>query len=70
MKVQDTNENSRKCICGDCPSYLEGKDEGFFCSMGKSSEQYGKKGCICGKCALWKDYGLSKGYFCINGAAE
>ena len=70
MKVPDTNENSQKCICGDCPSYIDGKDEGFFCSMGKSAEKYEKNGCICGRCDLWEDYKLTKGYFCISGEAQ
>lgn len=69
MKVTNTDENSRKCICRDCPSYIEDQDEGFFCSIGKSSEQYEKKGCICGKCALWDEYKLSSGYYCVIGEA-
>lgn len=66
MKVPNTVPNSKKCICGDCPSYL-GDNEGFFCSAGKSKQNYEKKGCICGKCDLWKEYKLGGGYFCVNG---
>ena len=68
MKVPNTEANGKKCICGGCPSYL-GANEGFFCSSGKSKKKYEQKGCICGQCALWKEYKLNGGYFCINGQA-
>lgn len=69
MKVPNTEENMRKCICSQCPTYLEG-DKGFYCSLDKSDIELEDRGCICGECPLWGEYNLSEGYFCLEGAAQ
>jgi len=67
-KVPDTPENMARCICGGCPSYpAEG---GFFCVKGRSAKEIDKRGCICGDCAIFKDYELAGGYYCAAGIAE
>ncbi len=64
--VLDTSENSARCICGGCPSSpAEGS---FFCATGKSAEKIAKRGCLCGDCAVFKEYGLVDGYYCAAGA--
>ncbi len=68
MHVPDTHENASKCICSSCPTYIEG-DKGFFCALDKSDKNPQQHGCYCSDCALWGEYELSKGYFCINGKA-
>ena len=74
-KVPDTKENMMKCICPKCPTWMssdcpKNKIEGFYCAKGKTTCNLTDKGCICGTCPLWEEYSLSKGYFCLNGAAE
>lgn len=69
MEVPNTQENMQKCICGTCPTYVEG-DKGFFCATDKSEQELEKKGCECGNCALWPEYDLSGGYFCTEGKSE
>ncbi len=69
MPVPNSQENMSRCVCGSCPSYLEG-DSGFFCSLGKSQKSLEKKGCICNTCGNWEEVGLSAGYYCAEGRAE
>jgi hypothetical protein len=74
-KVPDTKENMMKCVCMRCPTYQQSdcpksKMEGLFCAKGQSSCELEEKGCICGTCPVWDEYGLSKGYFCLHGKAE
>ncbi|MBC7293222.1 MAG: DUF2769 domain-containing protein, partial [Thermoleophilia bacterium] len=42
---------------------------GFYCAKGKSPEADRRRGCLCGDCALWKEYGLTQGYYCDEGVA-
>lgn len=67
-KVPDTSENLSRCICGSCPSYPG--EGGFFCAKGKSEQEIRQRGCICGDCENFREFGLSDGYFCVNGEAE
>ena len=69
MEVPNQPENASKCICGTCPSYIDG-DTGFFCSLGESKNDVVKKGCVCSDCALWTEFELSNGYFCVEGKAS
>ena len=68
-KVADTPENMAKCICGECPSKNH-DDMGFYCAKGKSPMTVRRRGCVCGDCALWRDYRLTKGYYCAEGVTE
>ncbi|NLE73561.1 MAG: DUF2769 domain-containing protein [Actinobacteria bacterium] len=65
--VPDTPENMQRCICADCPSYPG--EGGFYCAKGKSALPVTEVGCTCGDCAVFKDYGLQDGYYCVAGAA-
>jgi len=66
--VPNTDEYMQRCICGGCPSYPG--DGGFYCAKGESSNEVERKGCVCGDCENYKEFGLSKGYYCAEGAAE
>jgi aldose sugar dehydrogenase len=68
-KVTDTHENMVKCICGDCPS-KPGDDMGLYCAKGKSPKTVRRRGCVCGDCAVLREYGLTKGYYCDEGVTE
>jgi hypothetical protein len=74
-EVIDNEANNKKCICPECPTWRSSgcakeKGESFFCAKGKTTCEFKDKGCLCGMCPLWDEYKLSKGYFCMNGAAE
>ncbi len=70
MEVPNTQENMSKCICGRCPSYIQG-DTGAFCMTGASDKGPSQKGCFCGGCEIWSEFSLSgEGYYCINGKAS
>jgi len=72
MKVPETEENRMKCICPSCPTYnkcMKEKMHLFFCAKGKTDCKLDKKGCICGGCPIWREYKLSRVYFCVTGAA-
>ena len=68
MEVPNTPDNAMKCICGKCPTHVEG-DKTFFCAVDKSDLGFEQKGCICNDCALWELYELSDGYYCTDGKA-
>ncbi len=65
--VPDTDQYMSRCICGDCPSFPG--DGGFYCAKGKSANEVERKGCNCGDCENFKEFGLSKGYYCAEGSA-
>jgi len=66
--VPNTDENRQRCLCGGCPSYPG--DGGFYCALGKSANEVTRQGCLCGDCENFKEYGLTKGYYCAEGSAE
>jgi hypothetical protein len=68
-RVADTKDNMANSICGDCPSIPQG-DLGFYCAKGKSSQPVRRRGCICGDCKNWVEYGLAKAYYCDEGVTE
>lgn len=70
--IEDTKENSMKCICKECPSKNEcmnEKGEWFYCARGKSNCEVPQKGCICAACPISREYKLEGGYYCINNKA-
>ena len=67
-KVPDNDANGSRCICAECPSYP--KKGGVFCAKGKSENPVRERGCVCGDCAVYKEYKLSDAYYCIHGQAE
>ena len=64
--VRDVQENAARCGCGSCPSY-PGEDA-LFCARGKSATPPAMRGCVCADCAVFKQYDLLGGYYCIEGA--
>jgi hypothetical protein len=71
--VEDTQENSAKCICGSCPSKnecMKENKEWFYCAKDKSKCSIDKKGCICGACPITGKYKLKGAYYCIEGKVE
>jgi len=67
QKVPDTPENMSRCVCGGCPSYPG--EGGMFCAKGKSDLPVRQRGCLCGECANFREFGLQDSQFCINGIA-
>lgn len=65
--VPNTDEYMQRCLCGDCPSYPG--DGGFFCAKGKSPSDVQRSGCRCSECENFKEFALSKGYYCAEGSA-
>ncbi len=71
MRVPNTKENMAKCICYNCPTFIDSSLKGgFFCSVGKSERIPEMKGCICGSCPVYPMYRMTGGYFCSLGAHE
>jgi hypothetical protein len=69
-KPEDIDKNRNACICSNCPLFSEcnsANGEIFFCGAQKSRCAIdASKMCICGGCAVYDEYDLSGGYFCIN----
>lgn len=71
--VENTKENSSKCICKSCPSKnqcMNGDDGFLYCAKGKTKCEVAQKGCICGACPIHAKYKLTEYYFCQNGKAQ
>ena len=67
MKVPATPENLERCICAGCPSF---PGEGvFYCARGQSQQAVKRRGCTCGDCKNFQEYGLKDGYYCAAGVA-
>lgn len=69
MKVPVSDENSSKCICGQCPSY-PGDEPWLYCGRGGSPQSIDRKGCLCPGCPVQVEYGNERLYYCAEGAAE
>jgi len=65
--VPDTEEYRQRCICGECPSFPG--DDGFYCAVGKSSNEVERRGCSCADCENYREFGLQGEYYCEHGAA-
>jgi hypothetical protein len=73
MKVPETEENVKKCICATCPSYndcMKEGMEGLYCARGGSDCAIKRQGCTCPQCPVAKEYQLFGGYYCIIGGWE
>jgi hypothetical protein len=72
VKPEDREENAGRCLCPGCPTHddcMTGKGEKLYCSRGKTQCELSAKGCLCGECPVWSEYGLDSHYFCLRGAA-
>ena len=66
-KIEDTPENFKICMqgnCSSCPSFCGKAGEGLFCARGPGKEHFEKKGCNCPECPVWINNGLSRMYYC------
>jgi len=71
--VEDTSENSLKCICKSCPSKdecMNNNKEWLYCARGNSKCSVTQKGCLCRGCPITAQFRLEGGYYCIKGKAE
>jgi Protein of unknown function (DUF2769) len=68
-KVPDSPDNEAACLCADCPSKTE-DGLGFYCVRGESPMTVSRGFCACSWCPLWSGYGLTKTFFCDEGADE
>lgn len=59
-----------KCICKDCPSYEEGKEDIGYCLTGKSKVILEENGCICMNCPVQDEHGFCDVYYCTRGKAK
>ncbi len=72
MRPGDDERNAGRCLCPGCPTYddcMTGNGERLFCARGKTDCGPWAKGCICGECPVWSEFGLAGYYFCVEGAA-
>jgi hypothetical protein len=73
LKVPTTSENVIRCLCctAACPTFQLTRCSGqVHCATGKSKKTPEMLGCGCRKCPVYIQYELTKGYYCIHGAAE
>ncbi len=73
MRVKLNDDNKKKCVCINCPSYdecMRGGKEILYCANNKSSCSFKRKGCICGSCPVHEENDLKFGYYCNSGAKE
>lgn len=63
MKVPDTPENQKRCLCPKCPSYPK-NGEILYCSRGKSCSDINSQDCLCPGCPIWFEYQLKGIYYC------
>lgn len=73
VKVENTPENIKKCICDMCPSYndcMRKKKEKLYCAKGLTKCEFKKNGCLCMGCPVQGKYKLSGDYYCVEGKAK
>lgn len=73
MRPEVTDANKSKCLCPTCPTYnscMRDNGEGMFCGNGNTECDPKQQGCMCADCAVFAQYNLSGGYFCVEGAAS
>lgn len=71
MKVENSQENLKKCVCGSCPSHnecMKGNMEGLFCARVKTGCNFEEKGCTCGGCPITSENSLTGSYYCSGEA--
>jgi methylamine---glutamate N-methyltransferase subunit C len=69
MPVKNSEENRKKCLCPNCPSYpIDYKGDVLYCSeeVGHSQRDVSAKGCFCPGCLVWKENNLSEIYYCTR----
>ena len=67
--VENTKENSEKCVCKNCPSKnecMKENSEWLYCARGQSKCQVEQKGCFCGACPVAVENKLNEYYYCVK----
>ncbi|MGZ7047384.1 MAG: DUF2769 domain-containing protein [Methanobacterium sp.] len=67
--VPDTEENATRCLCPGCPTYnecMKNNNEHLYCSRGNTGCEFEEIDCLCGKCPVWKEYGIKSFYYCSS----
>ena len=65
IKVPDSEETRKKCICRLCKSYPHDySGEILFCGTSESKCDIKAKTCLCNKCPVYAEYGLKGLYYC------
>jgi len=65
VKVPDSEETRKKCICRLCKSYPHNcSGEILFCGTNESKCDITAKTCLCNKCPVYTEYGLKGLYYC------
>lgn len=72
MNSEDTRMKMvlEKCICRQCPTFVDCKEKIGYCFVSKSKCIKDKKGCICGQCPVYGIVGLAHYYYCIDGSEQ
>jgi len=73
MSSNETKQKTEElCICRQCPSFVNCKEEITFCLMetGKSNCIKKENGCICGGCPIEKKFDFMHGYYCTRGSEK
>lgn len=65
-----TERANERCICPECPTYVEGDEDIAFCfpNVGESDVIETEKSCICGDCPVHDEYDMTKGFYCTRGS--
>ena len=63
-KIEDSEENRKKCHCPYCPSYPECGGDILYCGKCPSNTDIKAKGCICDTCAVYYENKLKSIYYC------
>lgn len=65
MKVQDTPQNRKKCMCPGCPSFPHDcSGEKLYCGVGKSACDIHVNWCVCPGCPVYVENNLKDLYYC------
>jgi hypothetical protein len=73
-KVDDTEENLKKCICKHCPTFKDNKladnsPNALFCARGRSKipSKIKTTNCYCLGCDIFIKHGLVISHLCVKG---
>lgn len=58
----------KNCKCKSCPTFVPGDAHAGFCFplIGTSAKIQKEKDCVCGTCAIYKEYELNHTYYCTR----
>ncbi|TAN60483.1 DUF2769 domain-containing protein [bacterium] len=58
----------KSCKCAGCPTYVKGDAPTGYCFplIGTSKKIQWEKDCVCGTCAMYKEYDLAHTHYCTR----